>query len=132
MKKVQVVAAVINNEQSHILCALRSPTMSLAHHWEFPGGKIEDGESPEEALTREIREELDCEIKVSEKIESVTHRYPNVLVHLLTYHATIISGFPKAKEHADLKWIPLEQLDRLRWAPADIPTVELLLKQIRS
>jgi 8-oxo-dGTP diphosphatase len=127
-KTVRVVGAVIYNEQNEILCALRSPEMSLPNLWEFPGGKIEDGENPEEALVREIREELGCTIEVYEKIEEVHHEYPNVIVNLLTYKAKIVEGEPKAKEHAELKWMPLQELHSLEWAPADIPTVDALLK----
>lgn len=125
-KTVRVVGAVIYNEQNEILCALRSPEMSLPNLWEFPGGKIEEGENPEESLVREIQEELECTIEVYEKIEEVYHEYPNVIVNLLTYKAKIIEGEPKAKEHAELKWMPLQELRSLEWAPADIPTVEAL------
>jgi 8-oxo-dGTP diphosphatase len=126
-KTVRVVGAVIYNEQNEILCALRSPEMSLPNLWEFPGGKIEEGENPEETLVREIQEELGCTIEVYEKIEEVHHEYPNVIVNLLTYKAKIVEGEPKAKEHAELKWVPLQDLNSLEWAPADIPTVEALL-----
>ncbi|HZG58906.1 MAG TPA: 8-oxo-dGTP diphosphatase MutT [Anoxybacillus sp.] len=129
-KTVRVVGAVIYNEQNEILCALRSPEMSLPNLWEFPGGKIEEGENPEEALVREIREELGCTIKVYEKIEEVHHEYPSVIVNLLTYKTKIVEGEPKAKEHAELKWMPLTELHSLEWAPADIPTVEALLKGV--
>jgi 8-oxo-dGTP diphosphatase len=127
-KTIRVVGAVIYNEQKEILCALRSPEMSLPNLWEFPGGKIEEGENPEEALVREIREELGCTIEVYEKIEEVHHEYPNVIVNLLTYKAKIVEGEPKAKEHAELKWMPFQELHSLEWAPADIPTVEALLE----
>jgi 8-oxo-dGTP diphosphatase len=127
-KTVRVVGAVIYNEQDEILCALRSPKMSLPNLWEFPGGKTEEGENPEEALVREIQEELGCSIKVYEKIEEVYHEYPSVIVNLLTYKAKIVEGEPKAKEHTELRWMPLQELHSLEWAPADIPTVEVLLK----
>lgn len=125
-KTVRVVGAVIYNEQNEILCTLRSPEMSLPNLWEFPGGKIEEGENPEESLVREIQEELECTIEVYEKIEEVHHEYPNVNVNLLTYKAKIIEGEPKAKEHAELKWVPIQELHTLEWASADIPTVEAL------
>jgi 8-oxo-dGTP diphosphatase len=127
MKKVKVVGAVIRNKQDEFLCALRSPTMSLPNLWEFPGGKIEEGETPEQTLVREIEEELDCQITVQEKVVEVVHEYPNVIVNLLTYKSTIISGDPKAKEHAKLAWIPKRDLRSLEWAPADIPTIDKLL-----
>nr|WP_208404423.1 8-oxo-dGTP diphosphatase MutT [Saccharococcus thermophilus] len=129
-KTVRVVGAVIYNEQNEILCALRSPEMSLPNLWEFPGGKMEEGENPKETLVREIQEELGCTIEVYEKVEEVHHEYPSVIVNLLTYKAKIVEGEPKAKEHAELKWMPLRELRSLEWAPADIPTVEALLKEI--
>lgn len=126
-KTVKVVGAVINTKEDNILCALRSPVMTLPNLWEFPGGKIEEGETVEETLVREIQEELGCLIKVYEKIEEVQHEYEKVIVNLLTYRAEIIEGEPMAKEHAELKWVPLKELYSLEWAPADIPTVDALL-----
>ncbi|PEN67156.1 (deoxy)nucleoside triphosphate pyrophosphohydrolase [Bacillus toyonensis] len=125
-KKVSVVGAVIFNEENEILCALRSPAMSLPNYWEFPGGKINEGEMPQEALVREIKEELGCLINVGEKIEEVDYEYENIIVHLVTYKANIKSGIPKALEHAELKWVQDKNLLELKWAPADIPTVKIL------
>lgn len=132
MKKVRVVGAVIENEHEEILCALRSPTMSLPNLWEFPGGKIEEGETPEVALVREIKEELGCTIKVFELIEDIVHEYPKVTVNLLTYKSKIIDGKPKAKEHAKLEWTNIKNLKTLEWAPADIPTIDNLLKTVQN
>ncbi|GAC91572.1 NUDIX family hydrolase [Anoxybacillus flavithermus NBRC 109594] len=126
-KTVRVVGAVIFDDQNRVLCALRSHTMSLPNLWEFPGGKVEKGEKEEETLVREIYEELGCTIEVHEKIEEVHYEYPQVIVNLLTYKATIIEGEPQAKEHAELRWVPLRDLKSLEWAPADIPTVDVLL-----
>ncbi|MDE7553263.1 (deoxy)nucleoside triphosphate pyrophosphohydrolase [Bacillus tropicus] len=125
-KKVSVVGAVIFNEKNEVLCALRSPKMSLPNYWEFPGGKINEGEMPQEALIREIKEELGCLITVGEKIEEIEHEYENIIVHLATYKAHIKTGIPKALEHADLKWVQAKKLLELEWAPADIPTVGIL------
>ncbi|HDR7517006.1 (deoxy)nucleoside triphosphate pyrophosphohydrolase [Bacillus mobilis] len=125
-KKVSVVGAVIFNDNNEILCALRSPTMSLPNYWEFPGGKVHDGEDKREALIREIKEELDCTISVGKKIEEVEFEYENIIVHLITYKSRIELGTPKALEHAKIKWTSIKNLKALEWAPADMPTVEAL------
>ena len=126
-KKVRVVGAVIYNEQNLILCALRAPEMSHGNYWEFPGGKVEKGEQPKESLVREIQEELGCTIEVQEQVADIHHEYENVIVNLLTYKSFIVEGQPQAHEHAQLKWVPLQDLTSLNWAPADIPTVHRLL-----
>lgn len=129
-KKVRVVGAVIYDEQNQILCALRSPAMSHGNYWEFPGGKIEKGEQPEESLVREIQEELGCTIAVGVQVADIDHEYENIIVNLLTYKAWIVEGHPQAHEHAQLKWVPLQELSSLNWAPADVPTVERLLQNL--
>lgn len=129
MKKVHVCGAVIRNDSNQILCALRSPTMSLPNMWEFPGGKIEHGEDPKDALIREIKEELGCTIEVFDQIADVEYTYPQLIVHLMTYEAKITNGYPTAKEHAKIEWIPLNDLRSLNWAPADLPTVDKLLSR---
>lgn len=126
-KTVKVVGAVTFNENGDILCALRSSEMSLPNLWEFPGGKIEEGEQPEDSLIREIQEELGCTIEVHERIADIVHEYPNIIVNLITYKTSIVGGTPIAKEHAELRWVPVQDLLSLEWAPADIPTVEVLL-----
>ena len=120
---IDVVGAVLTNEKGEILCALRSQKMSSPGLWEFPGGKIEAGETPQQCLKREIQEELDVEIEVGELVEEVVHDDPVVRVHLLTFYGKIVTGTPKAKEHDKLDWRPVEELSRLNWAPADLPTV---------
>jgi 8-oxo-dGTP diphosphatase len=125
-KKVSVVGAVILNDDNEVLCALRSPRMSLPDYWEFPGGKINLGEDPREALVREIKEELDCTIIVGDQVVAVEHEYKNIIVHLVTFKARIKSGSPKALEHSELRWISINNLKALKWAPADIQTVNLL------
>ena len=127
-KQVHVVGAVIENEQGELLAALRSPVMTLPNYWEFPGGKIEAGETRQEALRREIQEELECMITVGEAVEDTTYEYDKVIVRLETFMATIVEGNPVAAEHAELRWITRDQLDTLEWAPADIPAIEKLKK----
>ena len=127
-KQVHVVGAIIENEKREIYCAQRSPQMSLPNYWEFPGGKIEKDESPQEALKREILEEFTCEIVVGEKVEDTTYDYGSFIVRLETYMAKIVSGTPIAIEHSDTKWVKRSSLSELNFAPADIPAVEKLLK----
>lgn len=126
-KTVHVVGAIIENENREILCALRGPEMTLPNYWEFPGGKIEKGESKEEALVREIDEELGCKIEVLQHVDDTTYEYEKVIVRLETYLSRIISGTPKISEHAEIKWVPRKELNTLNWAPADIPAIEKLL-----
>lgn len=125
-KTVHVVAAIIENENNEILCALRGPEMTLPNYWEFPGGKIEEGETKEQAIKREIKEELGCTIKVYEPVEDTTYEYDKVIVRLETFMAKVISGTPVISEHAKIKWVTREELPALNWAPADIPAIEKL------
>ncbi|WP_242315461.1 (deoxy)nucleoside triphosphate pyrophosphohydrolase [Bacillus cereus group sp. BfR-BA-01355] len=125
-RRISVVGAVIFNENNEVLCALCSPTMTLPNYWEFPGGKIKNGEEPQVALVREIKEELGCSITVDEKVEEIEYEYETIIVHLTTYKAQILEGIPKALEHTELKWVRVKDLNNLYWAPADIPTVESL------
>ena len=122
-KHIHVVGAIIANNSGHILCALRSPTMALPNVWEFPGGKIEPGEMPDETLVREVQEELGCTIQVDNELDKTTHEYDQFVVTLRTFNARIIAGKPVASEHAALVWLPRESLLSLVWAPADIPAV---------
>lgn len=125
-KFVHVVGAIIEDAHGNILCAQRSETMSLPLLWEFPGGKIETGETAQQALVREIQEELTCTIRILHKVEDTTHEYDHFIVRLETYMATIIEGTPRAQEHAALRWLPRHTLHTLTWAAADIPAVDKL------
>jgi 8-oxo-dGTP diphosphatase len=128
-KIIKVVAAIIENENNQILCALRSPQMSMPNMWEFPGGKVEADEDIFSALEREIEEELGCKIKTSEIHNDITHEYETFIINLIAIKSEIISGAPIPKEHSKLIWLKRENLVSLVWAPADIPAVELLLNQ---
>lgn len=126
---VNVVAGIIENERNEILCALRSPVMSLPNRWEFPGGKIEAAENAFEALEREIMEELGCQITATEFFHENTHEYDSFIIKLTCLKATIITDTPKAKEHSKLIWLKRENLEALKWAPADIPAVHKLINE---
>ena len=130
MKKVvKVVAAIIENEQNEILCALRSPEMSLPNMWEFPGGKVEKDEDIYSALVREIDEELSCKIETTELFNDNTHEYETFIINLLSIKCKIIDGRPLPNEHSTFIWLKRENLASLKWAPADIPAVEQLLTE---
>lgn len=130
MKKlIKVVGAVIENENNEILCALRSPVMSLPNMWEFPGGKVEKDENLKEAIEREIQEELDCKIEFLDTFNDNTHEYDNFIVNLITVKCKLVSGTPTANEHSKLIWLKRENLDSLKWAPADIPAVLQLIAE---
>ncbi len=128
-KKVKVVGAIIENQENEILCALRSPQMSLPNMWEFPGGKIESGESFEDAIEREIMEELDCKVKALGVFHNNTHEYDNIIVNLICIKCRIVEGFPSSNEHSKIIWLKRENLESLKWAPADIPAVNDLIKE---
>lgn len=127
-KTIQVVGAVIH-KNNKILCAKRPSDKSLANYWEFPGGKIEQGETEREALEREIQEELKCEISVQEKIITTIHEYDFAIISLTTFHCELISGTPTLTEHQEIKWLEVSKLDQLEWAPADIPAVEKIMSK---
>lgn len=130
MKKlVKVVGAIIENENNEILCALRSPDMSLPNLWEFPGGKLESGESYKEAIEREIMEELGCSVRFIDIFNDNTHEYDAFIVNLVTVKCILVSGTPTASEHSKLIWLKRENLNSLKWAPADIPAVEELIEE---
>ncbi|EKO1913175.1 (deoxy)nucleoside triphosphate pyrophosphohydrolase [Clostridium botulinum] len=130
MKKlIKVVGAIIENENNEILCALRSTKMSLPNLWEFPGGKIEKGESLADAIVREIKEELDCTISFIDVFNENTHEYDKFIVNLTTVRCKLMNGQPIANEHDKLIWLSKENLISLNWAPADIPAVVQLVKE---
>ena len=122
---IEVVGAVIVKDDK-ILAARRPFNKTLGGLWEFPGGKLETGEKPQEALRREIIEELKCEVKVGEFIVNEVYEYDFANISLSTYYCEISKGEPKAKEHIELRWLLPEELDTVKWAPADYPTLDIL------
>ena len=122
MKTVKVVAAIIIHENK--IFATQRGYGEFKDGWEFPGGKIEPGETPQEALVREIKEELDIEIEVKDFLETVEYDYPEFHLSMDCFFCTIKSGELVLKEHEAAKWLTVETLDSVDWLPADQGLVE--------
>jgi 8-oxo-dGTP diphosphatase len=121
-----LVAAAVIERDGRILAARRKKGAHLEGRWEFPGGKLEPGESPEECLVRELEEEIGVLGKPREILEVVFHRYPEKNVLLLFYRCELVSGEPGALDCEEILWVPRAELASLDWAPADIPFVRRL------
>jgi len=106
--------------------------MSLPLKWEFPGGKIRQGESPEECLIREIDEEMGVKIVITGPLKLSTHRYPSVTVTLYPFICSLTKEEPVPLEHAVLQWLPLDELHTLDWAEADMPVLDEYFRLRRS
>ena len=128
-KQIQVVGAVITRD-GLVMCAQRGPDGNLPGLWEFPGGKIEPGETQQDALTREITEELGCSIEVGREVTTTTHLYEFGEVTLTTYYCLLAAGTPTLTEHVAIKWLTPDELDTIPWAPADIPAVTLIRAEL--
>lgn len=127
MKKIRVVAAVIravNNENKLVIFATQRGYGEFKGGWEFPGGKIESGETPQQALKREIMEELDTEIAVGELIDTIEYDYPNFHLSMDCFWCEIIHGELILKEAEDAKWLTREHLADVKWLPADVTLIE--------
>ena len=126
MKTIRVVAAVIlrqNNGKDEIFATQRGYG-EFEGGWEFPGGKIESCETPQEALVREIKEELDADISVGDLIATVEYDYPNFHLSMDCFWCRLQSDHVELNEHEDAKWLSKEELDSVEWLPADVTLVE--------
>jgi len=120
-----VVAALIRDGR-RVLMSRRRADQPMPLLWEFPGGKIEPGESPQDALVREVREELGCELTVGGIHDVVFHAYPDFDLYMLVYAGTIAEGVPRAVEVAEIAWVDARDLPALELLPADYPLAEAL------
>lgn len=127
-KRINVVGAVLQ-KNGKILAARRSDSMSLPGMWEFPGGKIEPGETKEQALSRELREELLIIAEVGDHVETTEHEYDFGVVVLSTFYCALLDGEPTLTEHSEIRWVLPEEMSLLEWAPADVPAVTRIVQQ---
>lgn len=126
MKTIYVVAAIICDGDK--IFVTQRGYGDWKDYWEFPGGKIEPGETPEEALHREIREELDVEIVIGDKAATVEYDYPDFHLSMECYYATLAGGDLVLKEHEAAKWLRRDELDSVNWLPADLSLINELKK----
>lgn len=135
MKTVRVVAAVIravNKENKPIIFATQRGYGEFKGGWEFPGGKIESGETPQQALKREIMEELDTEIAVGELIDTIEYDYPNFHLSMDCFWCEVIRGELILKEAEDAKWLTKEHLADVKWLPADVTLIEKIGEELHE
>ncbi len=135
MKTVRVVAAVIkaaNKNGEPIIFATQRGYGEFKDGWEFPGGKIEPGETPQDAIRREIMEELDTEISVGELIDTIEYDYPEFHLSMDCFWCTIASGSPVLKEHEAARWLTRAQLDEVEWLPADLTIIQKIALNLQE
>ncbi len=126
MKTIHVVAAIIRRDNE--IFATQRGYGAYKDWWEFPGGKVEPGETPEEALIREIEEELATEISVDEFITTVEYDYPEFHLEMDCFWCSITNGELELLEHEAAKWLPLENLHQVKWLPADVKVIDIIEK----
>ena len=124
MKTLNVVAAIIKKDNK--ILATKRGYGEFINMWEFPGGKIEDNETKEEALIREIKEELDCTIEPTKFALNLEYQYPTFYLIMDCFEAIITEGTPKLLEHNDARWLTKGQLDEVNWIPADLKIIDYL------
>ena len=123
----EVVAALIWQGERFMICQ-RPAHKARGMMWEFVGGKVEPGESKEQALVRECREELAVEVAVGDIFLEVTHTYPDITVHLTLFHASVVQGVPQKLEHNDIRYITVDEIPKYEFCPAD----EVILQKLRQ
>lgn len=124
----EVVAALIWRGKEFMICQ-RPAHKARGLLWEFVGGKVEPGETGEQALVRECREELGVTVSVGEPFMEVTHTYPDITVRLVLFHASIVEGEPQMLEHNDIRWITADEIRQYAFCPADEEILERLRRE---
>jgi 8-oxo-dGTP diphosphatase len=120
---IDVVCGVLMDPHGRVLACRRPTGKALAGLWEFPGGKVDPGESPEQALVRELREELAIRVEVGAAMSAVIWHYPWAVVRLLPFRCRLTHGVPQAIEHEELRWCDSAACGQLDWVPADLPVL---------
>ncbi|MBC6308614.1 (deoxy)nucleoside triphosphate pyrophosphohydrolase [Listeria sp. FSL L7-1582] len=127
-KDIHVVGAIIQ-KNGKILCVQRADSAVNGADWEFPGGKIEPGETPGQALIREVQEEIGCEITLTEAFDHTVYAYEFANVHLTCFLCELVAGEPILNVHQAMKWLDTSEMVGLKWSPANLPAVEKLQKK---
>ena len=128
MKQIKTVAGVIRNENGEVLCTLRDQGKYeyVSFKWEFPGGKIEEGETLEQTLIRELHEELEIDVEIGKFFYQVEHDYPDFHLSMAVFDCKLLSKEMKMNVHKGIKWLKPSEMMTLDWAAADIPVAELV------
>jgi 8-oxo-dGTP diphosphatase len=120
------VAAAIISANGKVFIAKRKPPGRMPGLWEFPGGKVEEGETPEDCLKRELHEELDIDVVVGDHVGTNLHEYDFYTVELMVYRTKIVTGEIKLNDHADMAWVSADEIGEFELAPADIPFADMI------
>ena len=121
---VRVTAAILEKDGKILIAKRKTGDKLFAGLWEFPGGKVEEGETPEECMARELKEELDIEVEVEELITSNKHKYPHGIFELLAYRVKHISGEIVLNDHEEIKWVTVDEMSNFEFPPADFPIIK--------